>query len=380
MLTLTIMAQKNWMEIFNFIMLIMNILFKEIFIKVNPWLKKAVIFFTLAFLLSATIFLYFWWSLGAPKDPRGREMIFSINSGQGLREISSALQKYGLIRSGFFFKVYAVYKGSHRNILAGKYVLSPAMSMPQILFKIISGIAVREKITIIEGWDLGDIANYFESKGVVRREVLFKVTGRPASLVNNLFSVDLSREFYFLREKPSGVSLEGYLFPDTYEISGNDSPAEIVRKMLANFNKKISPELKKELVSQDKSLFSILTMASLLEKEVKSYNEKQIAAGILWKRLEAGWPLQVDATLAYLTGRTSAELTREDLEIDSPYNTYVYLGLPKGPICNPGLESINAAVYYKESPYWFYLATSEGKTIFSKTLQEHNINKEKYLK
>ena len=150
--------------------------------------------------------------------------------------------------------------------------------------------------------------------------------------------------------------------------------------MLANFERKITPELKQEMARQKRTLFAVLTMASLLEKEVKTYEDKQLAAGLLWKRLESSWPLQVDATLTYLIGRSSSELTKGDLTTDSLYNTYKYQGLPLGPICNPGLESIEAAVYYKESPYWFYLTNLEGEAIFSRTLQEHAANKYKYLR
>ena len=121
-------------------------------------------------------------------------------------------------------------------------------------------------------------------------------------------------------------------------------------------------------------------MASILEKEVKTYEDRQIVAGILLKRLKTGWPLQVDAALTYLTGKESLDLTKDDLKIDSPYNTYKYYGLPRGPICSPGLSSIKAAIYYKENSYWFYLTTDDGETIFSKTLEEHNINRFKYLK
>jgi UPF0755 protein len=121
-------------------------------------------------------------------------------------------------------------------------------------------------------------------------------------------------------------------------------------------------------------------MASLLEKEVKSLEDKKIVSGILWKRLENNMPLQVDATISFITGKKDANISIEETKIDSPYNTYKYRGLPLGPICNPGLESIIAAIYPETSNYWFYLSTPEGKTIFSKTLDEHNIAKQKYLK
>ena len=196
---------------------------------------------------------------------------------------------------------------------------------------------------------------------------------------NSSPSQDFSQDFEFLKEKPENASLEGYLFPDTYEIKKGESLENVIRKMLDNFDKKITNDLREEIKTQNRTLYQVLTMASLLEREVKSYEHRQIAAGILWKRLRNGWPLHVDATLVYITGKGSEELTKDDLEIDSPYNTYKYYGLPAGPICNPGIDSIKAAVDYKESDYWFYLTTPSGQTEFSKTLNEHNIKRFEYL-
>jgi UPF0755 protein len=296
-----------------------------------------------------------------------------------LADISANLKKEGLIKSEILFNLFTLVQGVQDKLQAGKYSFSPGMNIPEILKKLTQGETIKEKITIIDGWNLKDIANYFKEKGLLKKEEeLFQITGAPAS--NSLQPKDFSEEFEFLKEKPKNLSLEGYLFPDTYEIDPERGIEEIVRKMLQNFDKKITQDLREEIASQGKTLHQVLTMASLLEREIKSYEDRQIAAGILWKRLENGWPLQVDVTLTYLTGKSSQELTKEDLQIDSPYNTYKYYSLPIGPICNPGLDSIKAAIYYKESPYWFYLTTPEGKTIFSKTLREHNIARAKYLK
>ncbi|MDD5433577.1 MAG: endolytic transglycosylase MltG, partial [Candidatus Pacebacteria bacterium] len=116
------------------------------------------------------------------------------------------------------------------------------------------------------------------------------------------------------------------------------------------------------------------------EKEVKGYQDKQIVAGILWKRLQEDWPLQVDSTINYALGDSGAKLSLDDLQFDSPYNTYRNNGLPPGPICNPGLESIKAAIYYQDSPYWYYLSAKNGQTIFSKTFNQHVAAKAKYLR
>jgi len=161
-----------------------------------------------------------------------------------------------------------------------------------------------------------------------------------------------------LNLKLPGENLEGFLFPDTYQFPLRISGEEVVKKMRDNFEKKLTPELREEIEKQGKTIFEIITMASLIEKEVKTKEEKELASGILWKRLEIGMPLQADA---------------------AP-ETYERQGLPEKPICNPGLESILAAVYPKSSGYWYYLSTPEGETIFSKTLEEHNYAKSKYLR
>jgi UPF0755 protein len=187
-----------------------------------------------------------------------------------------------------------------------------------------------------------------------------------------------SEEFDFIKEKPSSY-LEGYLFPDTYEIDKNLNLEDIIFRMLYNFEDKVDFSLREEIKAQDKNLFEIMIMASLLEKEVSDSEDKKIVSGILWKRLEEGMALQVDATIIYLTGKKTTRVSLSDTKIDSPYNTYKYRGLPPAPITNPGLDSILAAIYPEDSSFWFYLSTPQGETIFSETLEEHNIAKNKYL-
>ena len=315
-------------------------------------------------------FFYQIYLLNSP----GEEVIFNIKKGEGMRDISSNLKKAGLIKSEILFNFAVILKGVQGNLQAGIYSLSPSMSISEILEKINSGEIAKESITIIEGWNLKDIGKFLEKIELYNSDEFFEMVG-----YNSSPSQDFSQDFEFLKEKPENASLEGYLFPDTYEIKKGESLENVIRKMLDNFDKKITNDLREEIKTQNRTLYQVLTMASLLEREVKSYEHRQIAAGILWKRLRNGWPLHVDATLVYITGKGSEELTKDDLEIDSPYNTYKYYGLPAGPICNPGIDSIKAAVDYKESDYWFYLTTPSGQTEFSKTLNEHNIKRFEYL-
>jgi UPF0755 protein len=318
------------------------------------------------------------------------EKLFLVERGQGLFQIAENLEKEDLIKNRFLFNFYVLTDWAQKKLQAGEYFLSPSMSIAEIAEKIISGDILREEITIIEGWSLREIAFYLENKGMFQAEELWELVGFPGidySKVKDLPAPkDFSSDYDFLKEKTRDIGLEGYLFPDTYWLERGASIEEVVRKMLDNFDEKLTADLREEIAAQNKTIFEIVTMASLLEKEVKMKEEKEIVSGIFWKRIEAGSSLDSCATIAYISGGgnwTFEEMRKEiaeGKEIDSPYNTYKYLGLPLGPICNPGLESILAALYPKDTQYWYYLSVPEGETIFSKTLEEHNLAKAKYLK
>lgn len=173
---------------------------------------------------------------------------------------------------------------------------------------------------------------------------------------------------------------EGFLFPDTYRFYKDAKPADVISKMEENFDKKITPEILAEISAQKKSLKDIIIMASILEEEVKSTEDRKIVAGILWKRIDRRMGLNVDAALTYVLGKTSAELTAGDLKYDSPYNTYLYRGLPPTPISNPGLDTIKAATNPIASKYFYYLTDKEGAVHYAVTLEEHALNKFKYLR
>ncbi len=348
---------------------------------------KKFLFFLILIFFCFTILFY--WGIYLPKDfQESREKIFSIEKGQTLFQIAENLAKEDLIKSEYFFELYVLIRGEAKKLKAGEYRLSSSMNIPEIAKKIISGEIVKEKITIIEGWNLRDIGFYFENRGMFRAEEFWELVGFP--LVGYSQTTDLpkpkdfSEEFPFLKDKPKNLGLEGYLFPDTYEIKKGETLEALIKKMLQNFDKKLTPELKEEITKQGKTIFEIITMASLIEKEVYNTKEcpncKNLVSGILWKRLENKIPLQVDATITYITGKKTTKISKQETQIDSPYNTYKYLGLPQGPICNPGLESILAALRPEKSEYWYYLSTPTGRTIFSQTLKDHNLAKEKYLK
>ncbi len=307
------------------------------------------------------------------------EVEFFIKKGEGAKEISLKLKEQGLIRWSSPFRLYVLLKGISGELKAGRYLLLKSKNIPKIADKFFRGDVIKEKITIIEGWNLRNIGFYFENKGMFMAEEFFEKAGFPA--VDYYQASDLPRPSSFNLGfwKTDRVGFEGFLFPDTYEIYPDASLKEIIEKMIDNFNEKLSLELREEIERQQKTIFDIVTMASLIEKEVRTLEDKKIVSGILWKRMENDVPLQVDATISYVTGKKSVKVSREETKIDSPFNTYKYRSLPLGPICNPGLESVKAALYPEESEFWYYLSTPEGETIFSKSLLEHNRAKAKYL-
>ena len=302
---------------------------------------------------------------------------FSVEKGEGAKEIAADLKEVDLIKYSSIFRVYALVTGASKNLQAGDYLLSPDMNIPEIIEMMVSGQILKKKITILEGWDLNKIGTYLEDNEIGSREEFFKLVGQPVSGYPSDLVKDFNQDFDFLKDKPKSSNLEGYLFPDTYEVLASDDLESIVKKILSHFDKKFSSSLEDEIARQKKSIFEIITMASLIEKEVRTFEDKKIVSGILWKRLGIDMPLQVDASIIYITGR---EMTREQVYLNSSYNTYRNKGLPPGPISSPGLESILAAAYPTGSDYFYYLSAPSGKTIFSRTLDEHNIARNKYLK
>jgi UPF0755 protein len=320
-------------------------------------------------ILLLLILLYVFFQVYIPVNPISHETItYKVQKGWGNDDIAKDLKNLGMIRSSYFFQIYTIISFNHTELQAGRYTISQDMSVYKIVKKMARGDTLKDRFVIYEGWTVADIGEYFQSRNLCTKEEFIKAT-----------EVDYSREFKFLIDKPENVGLEGYLFPDTYEITEGETCQNIIKKMLANFETKLTPDLEAKIQSQQKTIFEVITMASLLEKEVKTLEDKKIVSGILEKRLSIGMALQLDSTVNYATGKSSPSVSIKDTKINSPYNTYKYPGLPKGPISNPGVDSIIATLEPTKTDYLYYLSAS-GKTYFAKTLQEHATNKAKYLR
>ncbi|MDD3386643.1 MAG: endolytic transglycosylase MltG [Candidatus Pacebacteria bacterium] len=324
------------------------------------------------------ILFYGYKIIQAPLNSNSELKIFTVNIGEPAKKVAYNLEKEHLIKDSSFFLLYLFLTNNNKNIQAGEYLLSPQMSIIDLTKIITKGEINKKYITILEGWNLNDIAKYFEEKGIATKEEFYNLVGYPKEIKENSELNKLIKNFSL--EKPNNISLEGYIFPDTYNVNNGDTAETIVLRSINNWNEKITDDLRIEIKNQNKSIFEIITMASIIEKEAKTLEDKKIVSAIFWKRIEAGIPLQSCPTVLYSLKEEKTQVSTEDTQVDSPYNTYKYRGLPIGPISNPGMDSIIAAIYPTQNNYWYFLSDTNGNLHFSKTLEEHNQNKYKYLK
>ena len=302
---------------------------------------------------------------GTQRSPE--PIVFKISKGEGFRDIAGRLSRSSLIKSIAVFKTYAFLTGRAQRFQPGVYELSPAFSVPEIMNLLTAGGKNEITVTVPEGSTVKDIASMLAAAGVVSDESL--ATSSPDALADR---------YPFLKGQ---TSFEGFLFPDTYRFHPGSSNEAALSVFLDAFQSKAWP-----LLEPHEGWYTMLTLASLLEREVPEFADRQVVAGILLKRLARKMPLQIDATVSYakcggeMRGCTSLIVTKSDLTFSSPYNTYQRLGFPPTPISNPGVLAIQAALTPTASPYLYYLTASATKeTIFSKTLEEHNRNRVRYL-
>ena len=287
----------------------------------------------------------------------GPTVVFQVSAGDSFRAVAQHLYSAHLIRSALAFDLFSMVDGRAFGLKPGLYRLSPSMNTPQILAAISGGNAGEATVTIPEGSNIFDIDRILSNALVLR----------PGALINATDS----------------QSLEGHLFPDTYQFYTSSNAADVIKVMTDNFNTKAGPLLAADPANATRTLI----IASIVQKEVPDQADQEIVAGIILKRLADKMALDIDATVCYakfLAHPTSTaqacSLSALDFKIDSPYNSYLNKGLPPGPIGNPGTSAITAALHPQSSPYLYYLSDpATGKTIFAKTLDEQNQNRVKYL-
>jgi UPF0755 protein len=289
-----------------------------------------------------------------PPSTLKSDTIAHVESGKGTYATAAALKDAGIIRSEFVFHVFVKVFGGERSLKAGDYLIDEPINVISLARRMVNGEYgfVARKVTFPEGTSVHEMAD------ILSRELI--------SFDKQAFITEAS-------------SQEGYLFPDTYLFMPTATSGEVIAKMLVTFEERLK-EINQSIAAFNKPLKDVVTMASILEEEGNDEKSRRIISGILWKRITMGMPLQVDAPFVYLIDKGSAELTKTDLKLDSPYNTYKYKGLPQGPITNPGLDAILAAVTPERSPYLYFLTDNDGVMHYSKTYEEHLALQKKYLK
>ena len=306
-------------------------------------------------IVSAMVFSFFIYiEIVRPPATFPSNQLVRITSGHDLDQIALDLKEKRVVRSSRWLKILVRARGSENSVQAGDYLFK----YPRNIFSVARVISVGAfgldptNITIHEGATIADMAAIFD-----RHLLAFDPTN-------------------FLLE---ALELEGYLFPDTYHFLPNTSQEEVIAVMRDNFEKHLA-QFFPRLVESERSLHEVVIMASLVEKEARNERDRRLIAGVLWNRLDRGMLLQVDATFVYTHGKGTYGITLEELRDDSnPYNTYVYKGLPPGPIASPGESSLSAAINPIESDYLFYLADRKGTTYYSETYEEHLTKKRKYV-
>jgi UPF0755 protein len=318
---------------------------------------------------------FFWWkSINAPKNPKDSQpQDFLITRGQSVGQIGTNLEKQGLIKSALAFKLYTRLNGQSQKIPPGEFSLSPNMDLDKILLTLVAG-PKELWVTLPEG---------------IRREEI-------AAKVIKTLNLQTEKAQTFWKEFMAESKVEeGYLFPETYLFAKDVKAASVVAKLKSTFDSKFTEKMRADAQKAGLTMNQTVTLASLVEREAITDEERPIVAGILLKRLEAGWPLQVDATLQYAVAGKKCGSAGEkpildcawwgiplsqDKDLSSAYNTYQNKGLPPGPIANPGIGSLQAAVYPEESEYWFYIHDNDEKIRYARTAEEHGANINKYLR
>ena len=336
-----------------------------------------------SFIIACILVLFFYLLINLPL-PCEQECNFSITKGENLKSVSRRLKDEKYISSSILFQFYIKMIGEDKHIKAGYYQFPSPLTIVNITEIITNGKLSQNNnsFLIVEGETMSEIEESLKEKGLISSSSSLKNWKKedfPAKKYLNIFS-----------EIPQDAPLEGYLFPDSYHLPQGLEEKEILSIFIDNFIAKACGELSRtieddlffDLKEQKRNFYEILIMASLLEKEVSEETDKRMVADILWRRLDTDFSLQVDATICYAQYQSfkKCSLTVESFKIDSQYNTYLYKGLPPTPINNPGIESIKAALNPLANDYWYYLTDrTTGKTIFSKTFEEHSESRQKYL-
>lgn len=309
------------------------------------------------------------------EQPAGSDdtpVTFTVEPGETVAQIAERLKQAGLVSDAELFRRYVQYHGLDAGIEAGEFTLRQTMTLPEIAKALQRAVRPEQAITIQEGLRLEQVAVAIEQQtGIPRAEFLALATTGWR---------DAGFSYSFLSDLPANATLEGFLFPETYRLPENPTALDVLGRMLETFDARVTPQMRVAAASHGLNVYQLVTLASIVEREAMLDAERPIIAGVYHNRLNDGWYLAACPTVQYALG-TPADwwpaFTLEQTEVDSPYNTYRNLGLPPGPICSPGLASIQATANPAQTDYYFFLADctkNDGSHLFARTAEEHNAN------
>ncbi len=322
------------------------------------WLDLLITLGGMVAVLLATIYLHFLAPAGWTRNAK----VVVIPQGKGFHEAARILEDSGIIRDRRSFYLLARIEGVVAKIKAGEYEVHTQMTPSEVLSKLIRGEVIQYPVTIPEGYNIYQIAEVLEQAKVCSKKVFLEKAGDPA-LIESLGM--------------EGDSLEGYLFPDTYNFPKGFGEEQVIRQMVARFKAVFNP-LAKRAEKMGLSRRDVVILASMIEKEARDDQERRMIAAVFHNRLQRGMALQSDPTAIYGLREKRSSITREDLQRRTPYNTYIISGLPKGPIANPGIKSLQAVVFPADANYLYFVSKNDGTHYFSGTLEEHNRAVAKY--
>jgi UPF0755 protein len=331
-----------------------------------------------AMVIVAVVVFGVWFNSAINKSAGTSDQTLSITitPGQGVRAIGAQLAEAKLIRAPWQWNLYIILTGKRASILADTYQLSPSQSIRDIARVLTNDQSDGKEVTvkILEGWTAAQIAAELEKQGVIKAAEFLTAVAQSDTRI-----LLPDQRYDFLIDKTAGASIEGFLFPDTYRFFRDASAASVIQKFLDNFNNKFTPEMRQAAKASGRSYYQTVIMASILEMELRTATDRAMAADLFWRRIAADMPMQSDATVNYVTGKSRLQPTIADTQLISPYNTYLNKGLPPGPIGNSSQGALKAAATPQANDYWYYLSAPSGQTIFSKTYNEHVQNKARYL-
>lgn len=317
---------------------------------------------------------YYKSAIGPVSNDNEDKVLIEIASGSTSEKISTVLYDNGLIKNKNIFKLQVKLSKTGNKLKAGKHSLSKSMSVDEIIDSLVAGGQSGDTIrfTIPEGYELEMIASRLEKENLADKERFLQLTSDKENF---------QEKFEFLKELEEGQSLEGFLFPSTYEVFVNAKEEDIIGKMLKEFEKTYSDDLKEKAKNLNMDLNQVVTLASIIEREGRLDSEREIMSGVFHNRLKINMNLQSCATVQYILGERKPVLSTAETLIPSPYNTYINSGLPPAPIAAPGKTSLVAAVNPADVDYKYFVLTGrDGSHTFSRTLAEHNKAKENMIR